>query len=130
MQNDFIVDIVTKKDITDRDELVVLLWDKVETPSESELRRRYIATKVNHIIATIRDKDGQRGVLAKRGTDGTKYVNLQKCNDLKILDEIKKRLEREIKGRTQSLKKVQKKIAKGQMDMFKVIDNADKIARR
>lgn len=118
---DLIIEYVDKQSISDKEELIAIM-DKVETPEADELRKRYLASIISRAVATVRDADGRRCILAKRDADGTKYVNLEQCKDLNILQEIKKRLQKEIGGRNRSLKKVDLKITAVQLNMFKVID--------
>ena len=119
---DLIIEYVDKQSISDKEELIAIIMDKVETPEAEELRKRYLASVISRVVATVRDADGQRCILAKRSSDGTKYVNLETCNDLDILKAIKNSLVKEIGGRNRSLKKVDLKITAVQLNMFKVID--------
>lgn len=123
---DLIIEYVDKQSISDKEELLAIIMDKVETPEAEELRKRYLASVISRVVATVRDADGQRCILAKRGSDGTKYINLETCNDLDILKAIKNSLVKEIGGRNRSLKKVDLKITAVQLNMFKVIDGEKK----
>lgn len=124
---DLIIEYVDKKSISNKEELIAIIMDKVETPEAEELRKRYLASVISRVVATVTDDEGRRCILAKRGADGTKYVNLEQCKDLSILNDIKQRLVKEIGGRKRSLKKVDLKITAVQLNMFKVIDGEKQV---
>lgn len=121
-----IIDFVEGQGITDKDELIAILENKIDIPDYELLVERYIASIANRIVATVKDSRGRRCILAKRGTDGTKYVNLNKCSDLKVLKEIKSRIQKEIDGRHNSLNMVDLKITAVQMNIFTVLDGQKK----
>lgn len=124
---DLIIDYVDKQSISDKEELIAIIIDKVETPDEEELRKRYLASIVNRIVATVKDGEGRRCILAKRGADGTKYVNIKQCEDLDILKEIRRRIKKDIGGQNRSLKQVDLRITAVQLNMFKVIDGNKRV---
>lgn len=127
--NKLIIEYVDKKGISDKEELIAIIQDEAKVPEMDELKRRYLANIVNRAVATVRDAEGRRWILARRSGKDTQYVNLEKCDDCKVLRAIRDRLTKEMLGRKQSIKKVDLRITAVQLDLFRVIDaNTEKAA--
>lgn len=119
---ELIIEYVDAKGITDKEELVALIQDKVEVPEHKDLERRYLESLISRAVATVRDEEGRRCILAKRSAADTQYINLGRCENLDILQDIKKRMEKDINGRRKSMKKVDLRITAVQLNLFKVLD--------
>ena len=113
-----ILEHINGAEMTGRDELVALIQDIVPVPPKDELERRYIASFVARTVATFKDKQGRRIILARRSPEDTQYINIETCKSKKILDEIRKRLKNEINGRNDTLDKVNFQIVAIQTQLF------------
>jgi hypothetical protein len=85
--------------------------DRYRVPPYEKLARSYLAAKIAQGLASARDGDGRRLILAKRGKDGVRYVNITACRKLPVLRHIRQRIQKDIVGQGASLEKVELQIA-------------------
>ena len=93
-----------------RAEIIELFGGTYEIPSYTKLAESYVATKISQTLAASRDEKGRRNILAKRGKDGTKYINVPLSSDFEALNHIRKRIMNDISGQQESLQKIQLQI--------------------
>ena len=105
-----LIEYMSGREAADREEIIGLFGDTYEIPSYTKLAKSYVASKISQALATMRDEKGRRNVLAKRGRDGVKYINIPVCGDLEALDHIYKRILSDIAGKNASLERVQLQI--------------------
>jgi hypothetical protein len=110
MSNKDLLAFVGGKEVVTREEIIALFGDNYKIPSYEKLSKSYIASKIAQSLATARDEDGRRCILARRGREGVHYVNIDICKDLPVLVHIHSRIENDIIGQSASYEKVDSRI--------------------
>ena len=110
--NKKIIDFMTDKEIVSHTEIVMRFGSGYEIPPYETLAGRYMVSKISQALSRARDKEGYRRFLSKRGESGTQVVNIANCKDASPLEEIKKRIRKDIAGQGASLKRVKLQIEK------------------
>jgi hypothetical protein len=101
---------IKNNETSDKQDLLNIARGGIQIPTYRELSRRYVASKIAHAIACIRDDKENRIVLADRTHGKTKYVNLGLCQNVEVLKKIKERTEKDIFGRKMSLKNIKSQL--------------------
>ena len=102
-----------------REDIIERFGDRYEVPPYEKLAESYIASKIAQDLASARDEEGMRCILARRGRGGTQYVNVGRCRNVLALKHIKGRIQNDIAGQKLSLKKVDLRLE--QLSFFKGI---------
>jgi hypothetical protein len=110
MRNRELLEFMDGREVIDREEIIARFGNFYKIPSYEKLSKSYIAAKIARSLASARDEDGRRLVLARRGKDGIQYVNIEVCKSLPILRHIRRRIENDIIGQGASLEKVDLRI--------------------
>jgi len=110
MTNKDLITYLTDKAAVGREELIARFGGGYEVPPREKLASSYIAARIARGLASARDSEGRRRFLAKRGKDGTQFINIDKCRDITSLRDIKGRVAANIDGQKVSLDKVKLRI--------------------
>jgi len=100
------------------DQIVRILKKHKVCADSEKLQDSYRKRVGQRLMASIRDENGKRELFASgHGSDGSEYVIIEGCNDLKVLKDIRNRMQRSMTGLDVSANKLRKRI--GFLERFK-----------
>lgn len=111
-----------------REELAVLIKQLEMPPDVSELMEREYNNTASRFLASHKDKNGHRTILANRKTG--EFVNIEASNNLDDLNEIRASLEYSIEGHRRTITKIQMKelVLSGQISITEYLDYSGETA--
>ena len=119
MRNRELLEFMLSREYAFREDIISRFGNRYEVPPYKKLAESYIASKIAQDLASARDGDGRRCILARRGRGGTQYVNIGRCRDTLALKHIRKRIQKDILGQEASLEKVDFRLNSIQLNLFR-----------